>query len=96
VTDLAELLGWTWAHFRPAMTARGWRTAVEGPGGVGFPDLILWRDRTIFVELKANGGRLRPEQQHTVECLQAAGAEVHVFRPRDWDQVRRTLEGRTA
>ncbi len=36
VTDAAELFGWTWCHFRPAMTTKGWRTPVSGPLGAGF------------------------------------------------------------
>jgi hypothetical protein len=55
VTDLAAILGWTWVHFRPAMTGRGWRTPVEGPLGKGWPDLVLVRERDrrlIFAELK--------------------------------------------
>lgn len=96
VTDLAVHLGWTWAHFRPALTARGWRTAVSGPGGAGFPDLILWRDRVLFVELKTDAGRLRPEQEGVIVGLTAAAADVHIWRPRDFDVVRRILEQRGA
>jgi hypothetical protein len=39
VLDLAKLRGWRTAHFRPAQTSRGWRTAVQGDGA-GFPDLV--------------------------------------------------------
>ena len=35
VTDLAELYGWAWAHFRPAQPTKGWRTPVSGPLGKG-------------------------------------------------------------
>ena len=38
VIQLARLLGWRVAHFRPAMTTRGWRTPVSADGA-GFPDL---------------------------------------------------------
>jgi hypothetical protein len=31
VTELAELYGWQWVHFRPARTVHGWRTPVSGP-----------------------------------------------------------------
>ena len=61
VTQAAEMLGWTWCHFRPAMTTKGWRTPVSGPMGAGFPDLILCRgDRLIMAELKSQDGRLTP------------------------------------
>lgn len=59
VTDLAKIFGWTWVHFRPAKTQRGWRTPVEGPLGKGWPDLVLVRERDrrlIFAELKREVG----------------------------------------
>lgn len=47
----ARINGWTCAHFRPARTEHGWRTAVQADGA-GFPDWVLVRERVIFVELK--------------------------------------------
>lgn len=83
VTQAAEMLGWSWAHFRPAMTSKGWRTPVSGPMGAGFPDLILCRgDRLVMAELKAEGGRLTPAQRDVLDLLRPA-AEVHVWRPSD-------------
>lgn len=98
VTDLAELYGWTWAHFRPAQTAKGWRTPVSGPGGAGFPDLVLWRpgDRVIFVELKTDRGTVRPEQREVLVGLDLAGVQAQVWRPRDFEDVRATLARREA
>ena len=87
VTDLANLFGWCWAHFRPARTEKGWRTPVAGPGGAGFPDLVMWRERVVFVELKTDRGRVRPEQEERLAALTAAGASCHLWRPRDWDDV---------
>src|SRR5665213_1836630 len=56
VLDLAQLCGWRVAHFRPARTATGWRTAVEADG-VGYPDLTMVRDgRLLFAELKSEAG----------------------------------------
>lgn len=79
VTDLAELFGWQWAHFRPAQTARGWRTPVSGPLGAGFPDLVLARPkdgRLIFAELKRDGAKTTPDQDRVLELLeQVAGPE---------------------
>jgi hypothetical protein len=83
VTDAAELFGWTWVHFRPARTERGWRTPVSGPLGKGWPDLTLIRERVVYVELKAQGARLTPEQQAVHEALVRAGAEVQFWRPSD-------------
>lgn len=36
VIELAHILGWTVAHFRPALTKHGWRTPVQADGA-GFP-----------------------------------------------------------
>lgn len=72
VTELAELLGWGWAHFRPAQTAKGWRTPVSGPLGAGWPDLVLVREkdrRLIFAELKADKGRVSPVQNDVLVTL---------------------------
>lgn len=91
VIDLAHLHGWRIAHFRPAQNARGdWRTPVAADGK-GFPDLVLTRDRLLFAELKTDAGRLTVEQRHWLDALQRAGAEVAVWRPRDFDRVLDTL-----
>lgn len=75
VTELAELLGWQWAHFRPAMRANGrWYTPVSGPLGKGWPDLVLVRERDrrlIFAELKRDGAYPTPEQRAVMETLDA-------------------------
>jgi len=91
VTDLARLHGWLYVHHRPARTEKGWRTPVQGPLGKGWPDLVLVRERVLFVELKRDGGGLRPEQVLVIDALRAAGADVRVWRPRDWDEVVETL-----
>lgn len=65
--DLAMRMRWAVAHFRPARTAQGWRTAMQGHKG--FPDLVLARSGIVlFRELKgydARGrlGRLSSEQR---------------------------------
>jgi hypothetical protein len=94
VTDLAELLGWEWAHFRPAQTARGWRTPVSGSLGAGFPDLFLIRrrdQRALLLELKAEGRKPSPVQVETLRAFSEAGVEVHVFWPHDFDQIQAVL-----
>jgi hypothetical protein len=93
-TGLVTVLGWTYVHFRPARTRRGWVTPVQGPLGKGWPDLVLMRlrdKRLIFAELKANDGKLTPEQDGMEDFLQAMGFEYHCWRPKDWDEVVRAL-----
>lgn len=88
VIDAAHLYGWKVAHFRPARTAKGWRTPVAADGQ-GFPDLVLVKSfRLIFAELKTDTGRLSPHQRDWIDKLPGAV----VWRPRDWDEIKRTLK----
>jgi len=90
VTDTLRLFGWRYCHFRPARTARGWRTAVSGE--VGFPDLCAVRGaRVEFIELKAEKGRLSQEQATWLAALGQAGQSVHCWRPSDWDVIEEVL-----
>lgn len=51
----------------------------------GMPDLILvGHGRLIFAELKRQGGYESTRQRGWRFALQAAGAEVYIWRPRDW------------
>lgn len=96
VIDCARLFGWRVAHFRPAQTARGWRTPVEADGA-GFPDLVLVRDgRLIFAELKGDSGRLSEAQTAWLVALEVVNVahvcgpciEVYRWKPADWTSGR--------
>lgn len=95
VLELAKLRGWKSAHFRPAQTKRGWRTAVQGDGK-GFPDLVLVRQRepkgVLVAELKVVKGVLRPEQTAWLIAFEAAGVPAFIWTPRDWGEIERILE----
>lgn len=79
VLDLAKVYGWRTFHARPAMTAKGYRTPVQGDGK-GFPDLVLAREgRVIFAELKVDGGHPTADQVRWLIAL--AG---YLWRPADW------------
>jgi len=68
VVQLAKTLGWRVAHFRPAQTKQGWRTAMQGDKG--FPDLVLAKaGRVIFAELKSATGKVSKEQQEWLDEL---------------------------
>ena len=95
VLEAAKLQGWRTAHFRPAKTAKGWRTAVQGDG-TGWPDLVLCRPpRLIFAELKTDTGKLTEEQEIWLDklrsCIGHDFIEAVVWRPRDWPEIERTL-----
>lgn len=91
VIETAQLFGWKYAHFRPARTAKGWRTAMSGD--VGFPDLVLVRGgRLILAELKAGRGVVTPDQSEWLqEFARVPCVESYVWRPENWQEVYLTL-----
>jgi hypothetical protein len=49
-------------------------------GSVGWPDrAYFFRGRTLFIEFKRPGEKLRPAQEYIIEKLEIAGFEVHVI-----------------
>ena len=93
VLQMAKLLGWRTAHFRPGMMANGrWITAVSGDGK-GFPDLVLVRGkRLLFVELKTDTGEMSDEQIDWMYDLFYTNAEVMMWCPSDWNEIQQELE----
>jgi hypothetical protein len=80
VVKLAVSLGWKVYHTYNSRRSKS-----------GYPDLTLWRERVIFAELKTMSGQLTASQSTTIEELQAAHAEVHLWRPSMWVEIVRTL-----
>lgn len=68
------------AHHSPGEGLRGRRAQRDlkrSGHQKGWPDVeIVWRGRVIFVELKAKGGSLQPEQRTMHNRLQYCGADV--------------------
>ncbi len=86
VIDCARLFNWRYTHFRPAMTAKGWRTAMQGDKG--FPDLVLVKPpRVIFAELKSDDGNLTADQLSWISALNSSDVECYVWRPQNWGDV---------
>lgn len=86
VEQYAHLQGWKfWHNNNPRMS------------NAGLPDLILYRDRIVWAELKVrdrNGkaGRVRPAQQEFYADITRAGGEAYVWTwPDDWDGVKEVL-----
>ena len=51
----------------------------------GFPDLVLCRPPDVlYLELKSEKGRLRPDQDSWIGALRQSGQNVQVWRPSDW------------
>lgn len=83
----ARQLGWLAYHApdnRP-IRARSGRTYVQNVRA-GFPDLVLVHPREhriMYRELKRQGQSPTPEQREWLAALEAAGADVGVWRPAD-------------
>lgn len=93
VIQFARLHSWHVAHFRPARTKTGWRTAVSADGA-GWPDLFLVRDsEAMALELKSDTGTTTPAQREWLKRLAAAGIRAGVVRPKDWPEIERALTG---
>lgn len=95
VVSLARLCGWEVNHTRRSIVREGrWATATSMSG---FPDLTLWDPRAgglVFAELKAQKGRLSVAQKACIASLRAAGLDVRVWRPADWDEIEALLQRR--
>jgi VRR-NUC domain len=90
VIQLARLNGWRVWHFSDSRRQVRPGVFVGDKEAKGFPDLVLVRaQRLLFVELKSQGGRVKPEQQEALDLLSAVGGgvDVHVWRPSDWEQI---------
>ena len=76
VIQWATLNGWLVYHTFDS------RRSVEG-----FPDLVLVKDTVVYLELKAEKGRVSPAQEKWVHRLHQAGQEVRIVRPSDWPWI---------
>ena len=97
IIQLAQLCGWMIAHFRPAMTSKGWRTPVQGD--IGFPDLVLvsppcksgprlGKRIVAFIEVKSDRGKLTAEQKKWLDALHDVDwAMAGVWKPGDTAEV---------
>jgi hypothetical protein len=83
VVDLAHLLGW--ATYHPLVS-------MKSPAG--WPDLVLVRDRVLFVECKAERGVLSRHQERWRDRFLTAGAEWYLWKPADLEQVAAVLRRR--
>ncbi len=80
IIDEAHDAGWLAVHHRPAQTAKGYRTAVQGDKGD--PDLLLSRAGVVLlIEAKSEKGTLSPEQKLWRD---AVGASWWLWRPSMW------------
>jgi hypothetical protein len=83
----ADWMGWV------MLTARtfgwlGYHTHDSRHSAAGFPDCVFVRGTEIvYAELKSERGKVTATQQEWLDALAAAGAETHVWRPSQQDEV---------
>jgi hypothetical protein len=92
VLEYARLRGWRWWRDTATNTPRrcsGCGMIRRTPrNAAGWPDIVfIRRPRIIFVELKAEDGKVSEEQQAWLDDLLACGQEAYLWRPSDWDTV---------
>lgn len=82
VIALAKLHHWSTYH-----------TFDSRRSGAGFPDLVCTRKgRILFIELKTEKGKLRPDQCHWLGALRdCPGVEVYLWRPSQWAEIEKVL-----
>jgi len=87
VLEVAGLHGWRAFHVRNSR-----RGIIQGPGGTGFPDLVLVRyTRILYRELKDERRKLDRDQVAWRDALLAAGADWALWRPSSWNEIVRDL-----
>ncbi len=53
--------------------------------------MVLVRDRVVYAELKTETGKPTQQQNDWLAALNAAGAEVYLWRPLDLADVKKVL-----
>jgi hypothetical protein len=97
VIEAAQALGWLCYH-----------THDSRRSAAGFPDLVLVRDRVLFVELKTERGKLSGAQEQWRDAIVGAirrwttkqGAAYYaapfqwcLWRPSNWSTIEEVLRG---
>jgi hypothetical protein len=91
IIDYGLLRGWRIHHDRPAMTFKGYRTAVQGHKG--FPDILLVKPpRILVIECKSTSEKVSPEQYDWISDFKDCGITTMIARPCDWDNIQKELE----
>jgi hypothetical protein len=89
--------GWLSAHLSNMRVVRrpgGDVFAVPDKDADGFPDLVLVHEHfgLVFAELKMPGRKPDEAQLGWLRALRSAGANVHVFYPRDVESIVELLD----
>lgn len=84
IVQLAKLHGW--------MVSHSWLSVHSA---AGWPDVIAVKDgRMLAIELKSERGKLTEAQEGWLDALsEVPGVQTAVFKPHDWAEIVRLLEG---
>ena len=82
----AELLGWWVYHVNDV------RGRLRSRTSVGFPDLVLVRERVMYRELKAGRGKPSEAQEAWLARLVLAGEDAKIWRPENWPRIEDELK----
>jgi hypothetical protein len=83
VLKLARLCHWATYHTRYSLGS-----------DAGWPDLVLCKPpRLLIRELKREGEGATAEQTAWLTALRACGMDCGIWRPGDWDEIERILQG---
>ncbi len=75
IIDYAQATGWLVEYDR---------TMKMKVFSSGFSDLVLVRERILFVTLATATGVIRNEQHEWIRRLKKAGADTRIWRPEQW------------
>ena len=83
IAEAAQVLGFLVHHSRPARTAKGWRTPIQG--NAGFVDLVIvGHGKSWFIEAKRRPLKPTPEQMLWATEMIKAGLDARlVFVPEE-------------
>lgn len=96
IIELAQTLHWTVGHHHDSRREVRPGVFVGDKLAAGIPDLVLVRERVLWVELKDTKGKLSANQVLWLDALRKAGAEVYVWRPGDMDEITSVLQSKCA
>ncbi len=91
VVQLFQYHHWKVAHFHTIHMTRAngskvWMTPAAADGK-GFPDLVVVKNRVVYIELKVRSNKLGEEQEMWRDTLEGADAEWYCFWPKDWQRI---------
>lgn len=93
VLEVAKRFGWLAVHFATARGPAGEHRTPYLGDGKGYFDITAIRERVVFAELKIPPNKPTTEQMVWARTAVAAGEEVYLWVPDDYDDIVKTFAG---